>query len=45
MDEESEKQLNDMINTELEKKVINPENIMRATKRIYYSIDKKNKEK
>ncbi len=44
-DEISEKHLNSMINSELEKKIINPENIIRATKRVYESIDKKYKEK
>ena len=43
-DEFSEKHLNNLINNELEKKIINPENIMRVTKRVYDNIDKKNKQ-
>ena len=43
LDENSEKQLSSMINSELEKNIINPDNIMRATKRVYDSYDKKNK--
>lgn len=44
-DEISEKHLNSMLNSELEKKIIKPENIIRATKRVYENIDKKYKEK
>ena len=44
-DEFSEKRLNNMISSELEKKIINPGDIMKATKKIYENIDKKHKEK
>jgi hypothetical protein len=43
LDENPEKQLNNMMSSELEKKIVNPDGIMRATKRMYDNIDKKNK--
>ena len=41
LDEFAERQLKNMLNDELEKTVIRPENIMRATKKIYEANDKK----
>jgi len=43
IDEISEKQLNNMMSSEHEKKIVNPDGLMRATKRMYDNIDKKNK--
>ena len=40
-DENSEKQLNNMINEELEKVVVKPNNIIKASKRVYDNIEKK----
>ena len=42
-DEQSERQLNNVISVELEKLVVNPENLMKASKRIYDNIEKKSK--
>lgn len=42
-EDNSEKQINNIINSELDKKAINHDNIMRSTKRVYDNIEKKNK--
>ena len=42
-DENSERQLNNDINEELEKLVVKPDNLIRVSKKIYDNIDKKSK--
>jgi hypothetical protein len=40
-DEQSEKQLSNLINEELEKVLVKPNNIMKASKKVYETIEKK----